>query len=382
MNHDAGKLIPSLEPMERDADVLRRTVNLIQDLLPRGWSCRISGSEVELSPGHRADALIEVRSPDARQATLVADIRRAVVTRDLSHVVAQLQSLISSQDELLVPLISSHDESLVPLVVARYLSPSAQSWLTEREVSYADATGNLRITVDSPGLYIRDTGANRDPWRGPGRPRGTLHGEPAARVVRALVDYRPPMSIPNLIKVSGASTGATYRVVEFLEEEALIERSKRGQITNVSWRPLIERWSKDYSFQGTNAVGRFLHPRGIPNLLDNLREVMGMRYAVTGSLAAHQWAPYAPARLATIYVDNIPQFASAVDLRMVDSGANVLLASAKHDVVFDRTQQADGVTFVAPSQAAVDLLTGPGRNPAEAEMLMDWMKEHEPEWRR
>lgn len=382
MDHDAGKLIPSLEPMERDADVLWRTVSLIQDRLPRGWSCRIAGSEVELAPGHRADALIEVRSPDARQATLVAEIRRAVVTRDLSHVVEQLQSLISSHDELLVPLISPHDESLVPLVVARYLSLSAQNWLTKREVSYADATGNLRITVDSPGLYIRDTGANRDPWRGPGRPRGTLHGEPAARVVRALVDYRPPMSVPKLIKVSGASTGATYRVVEFLEEEALIERSKRGQITNVAWRALIERWSKDYSFQGTNAVGRFLQPRGIASLLDKLREVTGMRYAVTGSLAAHQWAPYAPARLATIYVDNIPQFAPAVGLRMVDSGANVLLASAKHDVVFDRTQQADGVTFAAPSQAAVDLLTGPGRNPTEAEMLMDWMEEHEPEWRR
>jgi hypothetical protein len=379
MDRDAGKLVPSLEPMERDADVLWRTVKLVQERLPRGWSCRIAGSEVELAPGHRADALIEVRSPDARHATLVAEIRRVVVTRDLSHVVAQLRTLISLHDELLVSL---HDEPLVPLVVARYLSSSARSWLTEREVSYADATGNLRIAVDNPGLYIRDTGADRDPWRGPGRPRGTLHGEPAARVVRALVDYRPPMSIPTLVKVSGASTGATYRVVDFLEEEALIERPKRGQITNVAWRPLLKRWSRDYSFQGTNAVGRFLQPRGIPGLLDSLREVTGMRYAVTGSLAAHQWASYAPARLATIYVDNIPQFAPSVDLRMVDSGANVLLASAKYHVVFDRTQRADGVTFAAPSQAAVDLLTGPGRNPAEAEMLMDWMEEHEREWRR
>jgi hypothetical protein len=357
--------------MERDADVLHRAVNLIQQQLPRGWYCGIVAKEEELVPGRRADALIEVRSPDARSAILVAEVRRAVVTRDLSNVMAHLESLT-----LLNP------EPFVPFVVARYLSPSARSWLTEREVSYADATGNLRIAIDSPGLYIHDFGADRDPWRGPGRPRGTLHGEPAARVVRAMVDYRMPMSIVDLVKVSGASTGATYRVVEFLEEEALIERPKRGPITHVSWRPLIERWSKDYSFLGTNTVGRFLQPRGIPSLLDSLRKDIEMRYAVTGSLAAHQWAPYASARLATIYVDSISAFAPAAGLRLVDSGANVLLAKAKYNVVFERTKRSDDITFVSPSQAAVDLLTGPGSNPAEAEMLMDWMEAHEREWRR
>jgi hypothetical protein len=357
--------------MERDADVLQRAVELIQERLPYGWYFRVVAQEEKSAPGRRADAIIEVQSPDARSATLVAEVRRAVVTRDLSNIMAHLTTL-----DILNP------EPLVPFVVARYLSPSARSWLTEREISYADATGNLRIAIHSPGLYIHDVGADRDPWRGPGRPRGTLHGEPAARVVRALVDYRPPISMIDLVKVSGASTGATYRVVEFLEEEALIERSKRGPITDVAWRPLIERWSKDYSFLGTNAVGRFLQPRGISSLLESLREDVTIHYAVTGSLAAHQWAPYASARLATIYVDNIPSFASAAGLRLVDSGANVLLAKAKYNVVFERTTQSDGITFVSPSQTAVDLLTGPGRNPAEAEMLMDWMETHEREWRR
>ena len=371
MDRDPDQLPLNLEPLERTADVLWRTVDLIQERLPPGWFCQVVGHEVELALGRRADALIEIRSPDARRTTLVAEIRRAVVTRDLHDVVAQLRSLIRP-----------HEESRVPLVIARYLSSSARNWLMEREVSYADATGNIRIAVDSPGLYLRDIGADRDPWRGPGRPRGTLHGEPAARVVRALVDYRPPITVPHLAKVSGASTGATYRVVEFLAEEALIEHVKRGPITHVAWRSLIERWSKDYSFQGTNAVGRFLQPRGIPSLLDSLRTAADMRYAITGSLAAHQWAPYAPAHLATIYVDSISQSASALGLRMVDSGTNVLLAKAKYNVVFDRTERADGIIFAAPSQTAVDLLTGPGRNPAEAEILLDWMEKHEPEWRR
>lgn len=34
------------------------------------------------------------------------------------------------------------------------------------------------------------------------------------------------------------------------------------------------------------------------------------------------------------------------------------------------------------SQVAVDLLTGPGRNPGEGVALLDWMEAHESQWRR
>jgi hypothetical protein len=37
---------------------------------------------------------------------------------------------------------------------------------------------------------------------------------------------------------------------------------------------------------------------------------------------------------------------------------------------------------VAPSQAAVDLLTAPGRGPEEGRALLDWMEKNESDWRR
>jgi hypothetical protein len=83
-----------------------------------------------------------------------------------------------------------------------------------------------------------------------------------------------------------------------------------------------------------------------------------------------------------VYVDDIEEAAAELGLRPVDAGANVLLASGRYDVVFDRTVRHDGVTLVAPSQAAVDLLTGPGRSPAEAQAVLDWMEAHEREWRQ
>lgn len=44
--------------------------------------------------------------------------------------------------------------------------------------------------------------------------------------------------------------------------------------------------------------------------------------------------------------------------------------------------QRDGVWYAAPSQIAADLLTSPGRGPAEGEELIEWMFAHEGAWRR
>ncbi|GAB3961622.1 hypothetical protein GCM10029978_014320 [Actinoallomurus acanthiterrae] len=319
----------------------------------------------------RIDAFVELTGPDQTRAVLVVEAKRSVVTRDLSGVLEQVQSHIHH-----------YAGAAAPLLAARYLPPSARAWLEERGVSYVDATGNLRVVLERPALFLRDVGADRDPWRGPGRPRGTLQGPPAARVVRALVDFAPPISVPELARRSGASTGATYRVVEFLEREALIERTPRGPISAARWRGLIERWSEDYGFQRSNTVSAYLQPRGLSAVLDSLTASQELRYVISGSLAAYTYAPYAPPRLAMIYVDDPDRVAERLGLRSVDSGANTLLATGDYGVVFDRPVETGGLRFVAPSQAAVDLLTGPGRSPAEAHALLDWMEKHESDWRR
>jgi hypothetical protein len=274
------------------------------------------------------------------------------------------------------------DEVVLLLLAARYLAPGTRERIAEAGAAYADATGNLRVELSSPALFVSDRGSDRDPWRGPGRPRGTLQGPPAARVVRALVDFAPPMTVPELAKRAGASTGATYRVVDFAEEEGLLERRRRGPILDVRWRALLERWSKDYGLARSNTVASFLEPRGLSALMDRLREQEQLRYVVTGSLAAERLAAYAPSRLGALYVDDVKEAATQLGLRQVETGANVVLAAGDYDVVFERPEIVDRVRFAAASQVAVDLLTGPGRNPSEGVALLDWMEANEQHWRR
>jgi len=327
--------------------------------------------EEPAAPGG-ADAALRLRSPDGQQVVVLVEAKRLISTREVAVVLDVLSRSLSDWRE----------EDVVPLIAARYLAPGTRARIAELGGAYADATGNLLVRSDRPALFLRDQGADRDPWRGPGRPRGTLQGPPAARVVRALIDFAPPYSVPELAKRAGASTGATYRVIEFLEEEELLERRRYGPIAGVQWPALLRRWSEDYGFARSNRVATFLEPRGLPALLGRLADASDLEYVVTGSLAAERAVAYAPARLAALYVRDIERSAERLGLRAVESGGNVALATGEYEVVFDRTNEVGGVHFAALSQVAVDLLSGPGRNPSEAEALLEWMEADERRWRR
>jgi hypothetical protein len=219
----------------------------------------------------------------------------------------------------------------------------------------------------------------KDPWREP-KPLMSLKGRAVARVVRALCDFRPPYTTTELAKRSGASLATTSRVVTLLDNEALLTREGRGAVTDVAWEELIRRWTQDYFALKAGTALSFIEPRGLDSLRKKLSETTA-KYAVTGSLAAQTPNRVAPARLAMIYTRDSSGLAELLNVRPADAGANVILLDPFDPVVFQRTSERGGLTCVAYSQVAADLLTSPGRGPAEGEELIRWMKENEGEWR-
>ena len=121
-------------------------------------------------------------------------------------------------------------------------------------------------------------------------------------------------------------------------------------------------------------------PRGLAAIAGKLRAVPAT-YAATGAFAAQHLDPVAPARAATLYVTDAVEATECLGLRETDAGANVVLLEPFDPVVFDRTVERDGLRCVAPSQLAVDLLTGPGREPSQGEQMLIWMEQNEDAWR-
>ena len=343
-------------------EVVSGAQQVLRSRLPEGWRIECQerlGAIDDIS----VDAEIRVRGPDGRSARLDVYWRRALQPRGVFVLRMYLQDRRSAS----------------PVVMAPYLSPAVRGRLQEAGVGFIDLTGNIRIVLSSPGLFIEASGADTNPDR-QHRPSRSLRGSKAGRIVRVLVDRREPPGVRELAGLTGVNPGYVSRIAALLDEQALIERSGRGRILSVDWAGLLERWSQDAPLASRGEQTTCLDPRGIRALTSRLGK-SNLRYSVTGTLAVSEFAPVAAARLALVYVESVDEAVSALDLRIAERGANVILIEPEDDGVFEGSTLRNGLNVVAVSQAAADLLTSPGRGPAEAEALIAWMRENEGVWR-
>lgn len=354
--------------LKSGTSLLQIAINELDSRLPASWSVELIGK----SSSHRGcmtGAQLLVRSHDGTISALAVEVKRNL---DPRNVPAVLENLGDSKDA-------------TPFVISHFLSPRTREQLVAGGAGYADATGNVHLALESPAVFIDASGAESNPLRMQ-RPLHSLKGPASGRVVRTLCDIKPPFGVLALAARAEAPPSTTSRVVALLEREALITREPRGPIKEVDWPGLIRYWTTYYSLISSNRTATFLESRGLPGLLNKLARTDKLvkprfRYAVTGSIAVADKALIAPAKLAVVYIDEIDSAAETLELLPVEAGANVILAEPFDPVVFERTFKRDGVTMAAPSQVAADLLTSPGRGPAEAEKLIAWMEKNEDDWR-
>jgi hypothetical protein len=107
----------------------------------------------------------------------------------------------------------------------------------------------------------------------------------------------------------------------------------RVLLAGASFEPSAISCRRDYSVTESNGVRSYLEPRGLAALGPKMSKLE--RYAVTGSIAG---SGIAPARLATIYVDDVERAAEALELVPMETGANVWLLEPYDSVVFERTK--------------------------------------------
>ncbi|MGD2122982.1 MAG: hypothetical protein PVJ76_14610 [Gemmatimonadota bacterium] len=82
-----------------------------------------------------------------------------------------------------------------------------------------------------------------------------------------------------------------------------------------------------------------------------------LEYAVTGLAAAWAYSRFATFRLSTLFLRRWPdrEILSELGFRETESGTNVWLVVAKDPGVFDGREKREGIWFVSPLQAYLDL---------------------------
>ncbi|MDA8039666.1 MAG: hypothetical protein M0Z69_11010 [Actinomycetota bacterium] len=354
-----------------EAELLDQAVAWLQSVLPPAWGVAVSNRTNVTPTGPVAiDAVMNLTTQQGVVQFLV-EAKRNLMPKDAE----QLFSGLARRYRQVNPF------GTVTLVVAPWLSPRTREVLTAEGINYIDLTGNARIEVPSPALFLRFQGADRDPNPAP-RGKARVRGPRAGRLIRFLVDVSPPYSVSEVASTTGLNPGYASRLLDSLDEDALIERGKRGVVTSTDISALLRRWTETYDVFKTNRSSTFVAPPGPAELLRRIANgPEAERVVVTGSFAAVRWAPVAAPALLVAYVQDLEAMSQNFALLPADRGANVALLRPFDDVVWSRRVREDGISYAAPSQVAADCLTGNGRMPAEGDALLTWMIANESVWR-
>ncbi len=161
-----------------ETTTLRTVEGVLAEQLPSAWTVRLVRAPGRPS-GRRRDVTLRVEPWDG-------------VARELTVVVKATLTPLAA-----VQLVETLDDPAESVVVAPYLGERTRAVLADRGVSSIDTTGNVRLQVVDPPVFVTAHGADRDPWPDT-QPLKTLRGRSAGRAVRALVDFRPPFGVREL----------------------------------------------------------------------------------------------------------------------------------------------------------------------------------------
>lgn len=366
-----GLLLQQSKTLERALKEITKQTDLLKEIEVR------SKALTKLNKDW-ADATLKITGPTKKTIEVLAQIQENMFPRDLKIAVAQIQE-------------ATKNTNAASLVVSSYFSKSMRELLDAYKISYADTVGNFKMQFPDINVYIQGRGEeDKNPYRMPDRPRKSLRGAPAIKVLQELIRTKPPVSLPQITKLSGSSTGVVYRLLEFLESEALIIKNKTlvnnrevEKVTEIDWQGILQAWARDYKVLKDNKVTMALDPRGLQNTIKKLEKLNPKTYAVTGTVAANQFRNYGSPSQVMIYAANSQKLIEELELSEIENGSNVILLETKAPFIFERSQVLQEGFSTAPiAQIAVDLLSGPGRSPEVGNELIKWMSENSKAWMR
>lgn len=346
-----------------EAEILDAAIDALKQRLPPSWSIEKTALGNDPEPRN-----LTIKSPQT-QAAILTEAKSEVSARDVQILFGgpwkRWRTQMGNQPILLI---------------APYIGPRVRQLLIEENVSFLDLTGNIRIALDYPGVFIEARGAERDPTAT--KPRRGLRGAKVGAVVRVIIDVAPPYTGAEIARAANVNEGYASRILDTLVDEGLIERERAGPVTGADWPGMIRRRAQALDLFRSPGTSTFIARQGSRRLLEDIttRRVDPMP-TVTGSFAAVRLAPVAGPALLVMYSLKPRDLAAELELLPAETGGDTVLIRPDNEVVFERSMKAGGLVWAAPSQVAIDCLAGNGRMPAEGEAVVEWMRENEAEWR-
>jgi hypothetical protein len=262
------------------------------------------------------------------------------------------------------------------IFMAPYISPQAADICMQDGVGYLDFAGNCYLSFGQ--VYIEQTG-KPNPFR-TRRDLVSLFSPKSSRVLRVLLNNPGRVwKTQDLSDEARISLGQVANVKKLLLDREWITKQDGFSLT-APWM-LLEEWANVYTYK-KNEVRNYYSMKDIPEIEADLAKICnekGIEYGLTGFSGAARFAPAVRYMRAMAYIYNTREdVASLLNLKAVDSGANMTLLGPYDEGVFYGMREIENIRVVSPLQIYLDLKGYKGRGEEAAEaILRDVIK---PQW--
>jgi len=311
-----------------------------------------------------ADFIVRVRAKD-RTWRLLVEVKPSGQPRSLREAAGEMRAWLAARP------------GAYGVLVAPYVSPDGARACQEAGLGYADLAGNCRLGFGT--VFVEKQGRpNPFPAR-----RGLLsiYRPKAAMILRALLaDPKRRWKMQGLAAEARVSLGHVANVKRALLEREWAVAGPEG-VRLARPDALLAEWAENYDLRQREARDYYCldGPAEAEARLPAAVGRRGGRAALTGFSAAVRMAPFVRYQRAMAYLTGDEEaVARDLELKKVDSGANVTLLIPADEGVFYGAIEIEGVPVVSPIQAYLDLATVRGRGEEAAQALLD--KVIRPNW--
>lgn len=254
------------------------------------------------------------------------------------------------------------------IFIAPFISIASAAICKEAGIGYIDLSGNCSITFRN--VFInRENMENQYPLR---TNLSSIYSPKSERILRVLLAY--PYKVwkaIDLAEEAQVSLGMITHVGKKLIEEEWLKKTSKGiSLTNPD--ELMADWINNYTIKRNILYSYY----SLNSLQETEMEIAkacddkNIPYALTGFSASNRYAPLVRGQRAMIYVGrSIEAIADHVSLKLVESGANIVLIQPYDDGVYWNAKLIDNIKITDPIQVYLDLKKYPGRGEEAADFL-------------
>lgn len=256
------------------------------------------------------------------------------------------------------------------ILVAPYLSDASRQICKDAGIGCIDLAGNAFLSFKN--LFIERSG-KPNPSAVTRLSKSVFYPK-SSRILRVLLsDISKKWYVEELSKEAGISIGLVSRVKQTLLSEELIKEENK-QFYIVKPEEVLNRWCANYSYMknpGFSFYSRFSQDELETNL-KKVCEKKGYRYGLTLFSGAGKVAPFVRFMKFFSYIDgDIENIAGDLELKKVETGANVTFLQPYDKGIFYGLQDIDGIKVVSDIQLYLDLRSYKGRGGEAAQAILE-----------